>query len=79
MFPGDSLFKKSAYATVAGGITAFLVSNGIYIVNEETLVLVAFLIMSRFAYVKLSGPLGEFFENYINVIYVYCCILWMFR
>lgn len=67
MFPGDSPFKKSAYATVAGGIGAFLISKGIYVVNEETLVLVAFLIMSRFAYVKLSQPISEFFEGYINV------------
>lgn len=67
LLPGETPFKKSAFATIAGGIGAFLVSKGIYIVNEETLVLVAFLIMARLAYVKLSGPIGEFFEGYIMV------------
>ncbi len=67
MFPGDTLFKKSAYATLTGGLVSFLVSKGIYVPNEETLILVAFLIMSRLAYVKLAGPIGTLFETYITV------------
>lgn len=67
MLPGDSLFKKSAFATVSGGLTAFLVSQGIYVPNEETLILVAFLIMARLAYVKLASPIGSLFESYITV------------
>lgn len=67
MFPGDSMFKKSAYATLFGGAMSFLVAKGIYIPNEETLILVAFMIMSRLAYVKLADPIGSLFESYINV------------
>lgn len=67
MFPGETLFKKSAYATLFGGAMSFLVSKGIYIPNEETLILVAFLIMSRLAYVKLADPIGSLFQSYINV------------
>lgn len=66
MLPGDSLTKKSAYATLGGGLTAFLVSQGIYIPNEETLILVAFLIMARLAYVKLASPIGSMLQDYIT-------------
>lgn len=67
MLPGDNIFKKSAFATVSGGLTAFLVSQGIYVPNEETLILVAFLIMARLAYVKLASPIAGLFESYITV------------
>ncbi|KAI9489989.1 hypothetical protein BDB00DRAFT_840381 [Zychaea mexicana] len=39
--PGDSLASKAAYLTVGGGAAAALISKEIYILNEETLVLVA--------------------------------------
>lgn len=67
MIPGNSLLKKSAYTTLGGALTAALVASGIYIPNEETLILVAFLIMARLGYVKLATPIGSLFQSYIDV------------
>ncbi|KAI9248056.1 hypothetical protein BDA99DRAFT_252520 [Phascolomyces articulosus] len=39
--PGDSLASKAAYLAVGGGVSAALISKEIYILNEETLVLVS--------------------------------------
>ncbi len=66
MFPGDTNAKKAAYATLTGGLMAFLVANNIYIPNDETLILAAFTIVVRTLYVKLSGPLSDMIEAGIN-------------
>ncbi|KAI8144771.1 hypothetical protein BJV82DRAFT_606203 [Fennellomyces sp. T-0311] len=39
--PGDSIAAKAAYLTIGGGAATALISKEIYILNEETLVLVA--------------------------------------
>ncbi|OBZ88646.1 ATP synthase subunit 4, mitochondrial [Choanephora cucurbitarum] len=39
--PGNSIVSKTGYVTGATGLAAFLISKEIYILNEETLVLVA--------------------------------------
>lgn len=67
MLPGDTAFTKTAYATIGTGLGAFLISKGIYIPNDETLVLIAFAITMRALYNKLSGPVSEYLENSINV------------
>lgn len=66
MLPGETAFSKTAYATIGTGLGAFLISKGIYIPNDETLVLVAFAITIRALYNKLSGPVSEYLENSIN-------------
>lgn len=67
MLPGDTAFSKTAYATIGTGLGAFLIAKGIYIPNDETLVLAAFAITIRALYTKLSGPVSEYLENSINV------------
>ena len=67
MLPGDTAFSKTAYATIGTGLGAFLISKGIYIPNDETLVLVAFAITIRALYNKLSKPVSEYLETSINV------------
>ena len=66
MLPGETAFSKTAYATIGAGLGAFLISKGIYVPNDETLVLVAFAITIRALYNKLSGPVSEYLENSIN-------------
>ncbi|KAI8068997.1 hypothetical protein BDF21DRAFT_440040 [Thamnidium elegans] len=39
--PGNSIVAKTGYVTAATGVSAFLISKEIYVMNEETLVLVA--------------------------------------
>ena len=67
LLPGDTAFTKTAYATIGTGLGAFLISKGIYVPNDETLVLIAFAITMRALYNKLSGPVSEYLENSINV------------
>lgn len=66
-FPGSTIVRKAAYATITGGLVAFLVSNGIYIPNDETLILVAFALVVRVLYVKLSPLLTDLIDSGINV------------
>ena len=61
------MFSKTAYATLGTGLSAFLVSQGIYIPNEETLVLVAFVITVRALYNKLAGPMSDFLDASVQV------------
>lgn len=67
MLPGETAFSKTAYATIGTGLGAFLIAKGIYIPNDETLVLLAFAITVRALYTKLSGPVSEYLENSIKV------------
>ncbi|KAL9540232.1 hypothetical protein MBANPS3_009798 [Mucor bainieri] len=39
--PGNSIVSKTGYITAATGLSAFLISKEIYVLNEETLVLVS--------------------------------------
>ncbi|KAI9487904.1 MAG: hypothetical protein EXX96DRAFT_95877 [Benjaminiella poitrasii] len=41
VLPGNSIVSKTGYITGATGIAAFLISKEIYVLNEETLVLIA--------------------------------------
>lgn len=61
------MVRKATYATLTGGLTAFLVANGIYIPNDETLILVSFLIVVRALYVKLGTPVANMIDASINV------------
>ena len=65
LLPGNTNFAKTAYATIGTGLGAFLITKGIYIPNDETLVLIAFALTTRVLYNKLSGPLSEYLEQSI--------------
>ncbi|RCH77834.1 atp4 subunit B of the stator stalk of mitochondrial F1F0 ATP synthase, partial [Rhizopus stolonifer] len=39
--PGNSLVSKTGFVTLSTGLATFLISKEIYVLNEETLVLVA--------------------------------------
>lgn len=68
LLPGSTAFSKTAYATIGTGLGAFLISKGIYVPNDETLVLIAFALTIRTLYNKLSGPLSSYLEASIAVI-----------
>lgn len=67
-FPGSTLARKATYATITSGLTAFFVANGIYIPNDETLILVAFIIVSRVLYVKLGTPVAALIDGAIDEV-----------
>ena len=68
MIPGETKFKKSVYFTTTAAVMTYLTETGIYIVNHETLVLVAFYLAMRLLYVKLGGPIGEYLQASIDVL-----------
>ena len=59
--------RKATYATLTGGLAAFLVSSGVYIPSDETLILAAFLIVTRVLYVKLAIPITKMIDSGIDV------------
>jgi hypothetical protein len=61
------MVRKATYASLTGGLTAFLVANGIYIPNDETLILIAFIIVTRVLYVKLGTPVANLIDASISV------------
>lgn len=65
-FPGDTLVRKATYATLTGGLMAFLVANGIYIPNDETLILAAFVLVARALYVKMASPIAKLIDGNIE-------------
>ncbi len=67
LLPGSTAFSKTAYATIGTGLGAFLITKGIYVPNEETLVLIAFALTIRTLYNKLNGPLSSYLESSITV------------
>jgi Mitochondrial ATP synthase B chain precursor (ATP-synt_B) len=67
VFPGDTIVKKTSYVTIGASITAILAAKDIYIANKETLILAAFVILMRIAYIKLGPLVSEFAENGMNV------------
>ncbi|KAI7863343.1 hypothetical protein BDF14DRAFT_1998537 [Spinellus fusiger] len=66
--PGQSLASKAAYLTVGGGASTFLISQEIYILNEETLVLVASLGLLGVLLKYLREPFTTMANDHINRI-----------
>ncbi|KGG52064.1 hypothetical protein DI09_217p20 [Mitosporidium daphniae] len=58
--------KKLAFVSLSSALTAALVSSDIYIVNSESPLLLTFLIVMRFLYLKAGPVIGEYIENEEN-------------
>lgn len=67
MLPGDTFLKKTTFATLGAGLASFLISKGIYVFDGESLILISFLIVTRYLYLKLSGPLSDYLQGLIDV------------
>jgi F-type H+-transporting ATPase subunit b len=68
LIPGESAIGKLGYTAVGGGLATFLISQELYIPNDETLVLVAFALATRALYTRLSGPLSAYLDTSIGEI-----------
>lgn len=64
--PGADNTKKLAFVSLSSALTAALVSSDIYIVNSESPLLLTFLIVMRFLYLKAGPVIGEYIENEEN-------------
>lgn len=68
LIPGGTKIRKSICFTTTAAVMTYLIKSGIYIVNHETLVLVAFYLAMRLLYIKVGPPLGEYLQASIDVI-----------
>ncbi|KAI8080719.1 uncharacterized protein B0P05DRAFT_578968 [Gilbertella persicaria] len=66
--PGNSIVSKTGYVTGATGLAAFLISKEIYILNEETLVLIASTGLLGVLLKYLREPFTNMANEHINRI-----------
>ncbi|KAJ2541219.1 atp4 subunit B of the stator stalk of mitochondrial F1F0 ATP synthase [Coemansia sp. RSA 1853] len=67
-FPGNSLVAKTGYFASATGLTALLISKEIYILNEETLLLVAFGSILAVLYKAIKEPFASWAQSSLGAI-----------
>ncbi|WFD03375.1 atp4 subunit B of the stator stalk of mitochondrial F1F0 ATP synthase [Malassezia obtusa] len=70
--PGNSLISKTTWVTLGAGLTAFTVSNELYVANDETVILAAFLIFATFVGRATAKPYTDWanatIERYSNIL-----------
>ena len=68
--PGNSLISKTGYITLGTGLATYVLSKEIYVLNEETLVLVAFAGMATLLYRGIKKPFNDWAaeENEVGFI-----------
>ncbi|KAI9595082.1 hypothetical protein BDF19DRAFT_385745, partial [Syncephalis fuscata] len=64
--PGNSIISKTGYITVGAALATALISKEIYVVNEETLVLVSFTGLVTALLNSVRGPYSEFVKDQFN-------------
>ncbi|KAJ1800309.1 atp4 subunit B of the stator stalk of mitochondrial F1F0 ATP synthase, partial [Coemansia sp. RSA 2598] len=67
-FPGSSLVAKTGYFAGATGLTALLISKEIYVVNEETILVVAFGSILAVLYKAIKEPYANWAESSLKAI-----------
>ncbi|KAJ2719810.1 atp4 subunit B of the stator stalk of mitochondrial F1F0 ATP synthase [Coemansia sp. Benny D115] len=67
-FPGNSLIAKTGYFASATGLTALLISKEIYVVNEETILLVAFGSILAVLYKAIKEPYASWADSSLKAI-----------
>ncbi|WFD00481.1 atp4 subunit B of the stator stalk of mitochondrial F1F0 ATP synthase [Malassezia yamatoensis] len=66
--PGNSLISKTTWVTLGAGLTAFTVSNELYVANDETVILAAFLIFATFVGRATAQPYTDWANGAIEKI-----------
>lgn len=70
--PGNTYLSKTGLLTLGVGLTTFVISKEIYIINEETLVLASFSGIIYSMLNALRGPYNTWAEEQIQVNCSYC-------
>ena len=65
--PGNSLISKTTWVTLGAGLTAFGVSNELYVANDETVILAGFLIFATLLGRSVSTPYRDWADATIAV------------
>ncbi|KAF9975708.1 atp4 subunit B of the stator stalk of mitochondrial F1F0 ATP synthase [Actinomortierella ambigua] len=66
--PGNSLITKTGYVTALAGAATYLISKEIYVFNEESLVLFAFLVTFGGIVKSARQPFNEWADGHISKI-----------
>ncbi|WFD26578.1 atp4 subunit B of the stator stalk of mitochondrial F1F0 ATP synthase [Malassezia nana] len=66
--PGNSLVSKTTWVTIGAGLTAFAVSNELYVANDETVILAGFLVFATLIGRTVSKPYANWANSYIEKI-----------
>lgn len=67
LLPGNSVVSKAGWVTLGTSLSALAVSKELYVANEETVILVAFLVFATALGRTLSGPYKEWADGQIEV------------
>lgn len=67
LLPGNSIVSKTGWVTAGTGISALAISNELYVVNDETVILAGFLIFATLLGRTLSGPYQEWAQGQVDV------------
>ncbi|PKI84947.1 atp4 subunit B of the stator stalk of mitochondrial F1F0 ATP synthase [Malassezia vespertilionis] len=72
MLPGNSLVSKTTWVTLGAGLTAFTVSNELYVANDETVIAAGFLVFAFLIGKAVSKPYSNWadstIEKYTNIL-----------
>merc|ERR1711964_971015 len=66
--PGNSLISKATWGTLGAGLTAFGVSNELYVANDETVILAGFLIFATLLGRSVAKPYTNWADSTIAKI-----------
>merc|ERR1712183_442201 len=66
--PGNSLISKTTWVTLGAGLTAFGVSNELYVANDETVILAGFLIFATLLGRSVAKPYTNWADSTIAKI-----------
>lgn len=67
ILPGNSLVSKTGWVTLGTGLSALAISKELYVANEETVILVGFLIFATLVGRSITGPYKEWADGQIEV------------
>lgn len=65
--PGNSLVSKTGWVTLGTGLSALAISKELYVANEETVILVGFLIFATLVGRSIGGPYTQWADSQIEV------------
>ncbi|KAK0530310.1 atp4 subunit B of the stator stalk of mitochondrial F1F0 ATP synthase [Tilletia horrida] len=68
VLPGNSLVSKTGWVTLGTGLSAVAISNELYVVNEETVILAGFLIFATLLGRSLVAPYTQWADSQIEKI-----------
>ncbi|UZJ54825.1 hypothetical protein CBS101457_004145 [Exobasidium rhododendri] len=68
ILPGNSLVSKTGWVTLGTGLSAVAISQELYVANEETVLLVGFLIFATYIGKTVAGPYRDWADGQIEKI-----------